>query len=385
MSKEQAREGTNRPVYLQPLWCLGMVVVVLDACGDFVFIGLAPQSLLAPLGSLSLGWNIILAPIFHNEKVTKSILSATALIYVGTIVTVLFAPNISPTYNLAIIVDYILTIPVLLYFMFCISFQTFLVLNGRKRGYGIVHYCGLAGCFGGECLIFTKSTSELVKNAIITGDSTDFTTNPLPYFFIILMIFTVITQVNYLNKALAHFDALIVVPIFQSFWGIFSLTGGLIFFQEHKYMDALDGAMYGLGIFITMTGIVFLVRQRGASRDILYFAAENDSSHSDSSKHENEDSDDNDIEKDYESAHDKFSDIDDDSRKSKNHYETIIKCNDHEKSVNDLTKDCDSKSDDGDEEFYDPADEDTSTEDDIEKPQFPIELVDKDGTIDFLD
>lgn len=279
MRKEGEREGPKRPVFLQPLWCIGMLIVILDACGDFVFIGLAPQSLLAPLGSLSLGWNIILAPIFHNEKVTRSILFATGLIYVGTILTVLFAADTSPDYNLAKLIDYIRTIPVLFYFIVCISFQTALAIHGKKKGFGILHYCGLAGCFGGECLIFTKTSSELVKNAVVSGNTDDFTSSPLPYIFIVLTIGTVLAQVSFLTKGLAKFDALIVVPIFQSFWGIFSLTGGLIFFQEHKYMDALDGAMYTLGVFITLVGVALLVKQRSTTHHLQKNSLRNESDH----------------------------------------------------------------------------------------------------------
>ena len=53
------RETKGRQPFLQPLWLLGTAIIVLDAIGDFVFIGLAPQSLLAPLGSLALGWNVM--------------------------------------------------------------------------------------------------------------------------------------------------------------------------------------------------------------------------------------------------------------------------------------------------------------------------------------
>jgi len=84
------REENGRKPFMQPLWLMGMAVIVVDAIGDFVFIGLAPQSMLAPLGSLSLGWNVILAPIFHrDEKVTKTTVIATAVIYVGTIISIL--------------------------------------------------------------------------------------------------------------------------------------------------------------------------------------------------------------------------------------------------------------------------------------------------------
>ena len=101
MREEKEQQGTKRPPHLQPLWCLGMAIIIVDALGDFVFVGLAPQSLLAPLGSFSLGWNIILAPKFNpEEKVTRNVVAATGVIYIGTILAVLFAADTSPSYDL---------------------------------------------------------------------------------------------------------------------------------------------------------------------------------------------------------------------------------------------------------------------------------------------
>jgi len=269
MTKEEKKKhGKHRPPYQQPLWCLGMAVIILDALGDFVFIGMAPQSLLAPLGSLSLGWNIILAPLFHStEKVTKSIIIATATIYVGTIVTVLFAAESTPTYDLDKIVEFTKNPYFIFYFIACIIFQSSMSYHGYKNGYGMIHYCSLAGCFGGQCILFAKSSSELVKNVIINGSTHDWTTSTLPYLFLVGMIGTVLTQMSFLNNGLAKFEALVVVPVYQSFWNAFSITGGLIFFQEYKFMKKRDGILYTLGIIITLVGVRLLVRHR--SRNML--------------------------------------------------------------------------------------------------------------------
>jgi len=264
MTKEGGKEvGTQRPPYRQPLWCIGLLIIILDGCGDFVFIGLAPQSLLAPLGSLGVGWNIILAPIFNpTEKVTRSIVFATALIYVGTILTVLYATDSAPNYNLSNIIVLMSTFQFRVYSCFCIMFQGGMFYHGRKNGFGILHLCGLAGCFGGFCIILAKTTSELVKNVIITGVIKDWTSSPLPCMFIIGILVCVTTQMHYLNAALSKFDALLVVPIYQSFWNAFSITGGPIFFQEYNHMSEWDREMYALGIFITLTGVTLLVKQR---------------------------------------------------------------------------------------------------------------------------
>lgn len=268
MTKEDLKDpNLRRPPQFQPLWCIGMTILILDAIGDFVFIGLAPQSLLAPLGALSLGFNIILAPIFHpKERVTRNIIQSTALIYVGTIMTVLHAAESSPKIDLAALVDFATTPLFLVYALGCICFQGSLYCHGRgKRAFGIVHYTGIAGCFGGETILFAKSASELVKNALVSGRYDDWTSSPLPCLFVICMIGCVLTQVNFLNTGLAKFDALLVVPVYQSFWNAFGITGGLIFFQEYKLMSTSDSWMYALGIGITLVGIAMLIKERRVS------------------------------------------------------------------------------------------------------------------------
>lgn len=267
MTNEE-RQSRKRPSYLQPLWCIGMVILVCDACGDFVFIGLAPQSLLAPLGALSLGFNIILAPIFHkNERVTRNILIATGLIYAGTILTVLFAADSSPAMNLATIVEFLCTKLFLGYAVLCIALQCSLVYHGyRQAAFQMVHYCGLAGSLGGETILFAKSVSELTKNALVTGQYDDWTSSALPYIFVLCMGVTLFSQVNMLNTGLSKFDALLVVPVYQSFLNAFGITGGLVFFQEYKLMSAWDGFMYAIGISITFLGGAVLVQERAIGK-----------------------------------------------------------------------------------------------------------------------
>lgn len=269
MTKEEKKPTKiQRPSYCQPLWCIGFAILAFDACGDFVFIGLAPQSLLAPLGALSLGFNILLAPIFNrNEKVTRNVVTATGLIYAGTILTVLFAANSAPTIDLARVVEFIHTKLFLGYAVVCIALQCSLAYHGyRQQSFQMIHYCGLAGSFGGETVLFAKSCSELVKNALITGQYDDWTSSTLPYIFLVCMAGTLVSQVSMLNTGLSKFDALIVVPVYQSFWNAFGITGGLVFFQEYKLMSTKHGVIYAVGILVTFLGVLLLVQERATRK-----------------------------------------------------------------------------------------------------------------------
>ena len=260
------REENGRKPFLQPLWLMGMAVIVVDAIGDFVFIGLAPQSLLAPLGSLSLGWNVILAPFFHkDEKVTKSVVVATAIIYFGTIMSIAYAATSNPSYNLEKIKGLTKNLWFIEYMLVTLVFQGSWVLHGKRRGFGMLHYTALAGSMGGQTIIFAKSSSELVKNAIETRAFDDIMKSPISWLFIVMTIMLAVIQLHVLNMGLAKFEALVVIPVYQTFLNAFAITGGLIFFQEYRAMSKKDGTMYTIGLLITLVGVKMLVQQRRKS------------------------------------------------------------------------------------------------------------------------
>ena len=60
MNKEKALPvSMRRPPIKQPLWAIGLTLITSGSLLDFVAFGMAPQSLLAPLGALSLGESLL--------------------------------------------------------------------------------------------------------------------------------------------------------------------------------------------------------------------------------------------------------------------------------------------------------------------------------------
>lgn len=55
-----------------------------------------------------------------------------------------------------------------------------------------------------------------------------------------------------------RFDALYIVPVFQSFWILISVLAGLVFFGEYAEMDDTQVAMFPVGIVLTVIGVYFL-------------------------------------------------------------------------------------------------------------------------------
>lgn len=47
------------------------------------------------------------------------------------------------------------------------------------------------------------------------------------------------------------FPAMIIVPLMQIAWSLFSIVSGMIYFQEYKTFTTLSACMFGLGVVVS--------------------------------------------------------------------------------------------------------------------------------------
>ena len=74
-------------------WIPGLLLVVSGAVCDFTALGFGAQSVVAPLGSLTLVMNMGFAQILHGEVLTKKDMIATTFIIIGCVFAVAFASH----------------------------------------------------------------------------------------------------------------------------------------------------------------------------------------------------------------------------------------------------------------------------------------------------
>lgn len=103
-------------------------------------------------------------------------------------------------------------------------------------------------------------------NVIFGGSRTLDATLCFADLIIFAMCFSLFCQVSYLNKGLHVFNALLTVPVYQSFWIISSVLGGLVYFKEWGYMSKTEVYCFLLGLSVTISGIVYLLRARSTSK-----------------------------------------------------------------------------------------------------------------------
>ncbi|CAH0474535.1 unnamed protein product [Peronospora belbahrii] len=273
-----------KPAYRLPLWMLGFVLCVVGSVLDFVAFGLAPQSLLAPLAALTLVWNMMLAPCFNKEKLSRKDIMSTLIIFVGATIAVVFASHTSPSYNLDMLMELYRDPLTIVYFCFVflalvVNFAAIKMVDGlclmskrhriiqvgtpaRWATIRLVGYAGLAGTLGGQSVLFAKSLAELLKG-VFNGDASCFV-HYQTYLIALALIVCLCLQIKYLNGGLVLYDALSVVPVYQAYWVISGVLGGVFYFQEIRTFSVLQLIMFVVGIGISIFGVVLLSRRKHA-------------------------------------------------------------------------------------------------------------------------
>ncbi|KAG6599736.1 Magnesium transporter NIPA2 [Phytophthora cinnamomi] len=266
----------KRGYFRQPLWVIGLLLVVGGSILDFVALGFLPQSLATPVGGSTMVANVVFASLFLKEKFTRSDAIGTALVLLGIIVVATFAEKESKCYTVHELVALyreplfavyatLMCVSCVILFFLMRKMERTLKHKGRTsleykrfRKLHPVSYPALSGIFGAQSVLFAKSMAELMKTTI-EGDNQFVTVGA---YAITLSMFTcVFMQIHWLAHGLQKFDAVFVVPVFQCFFISVSIFGGGVYFKEFAQMKPLALAMFTVGAIITISGVVKLAHR----------------------------------------------------------------------------------------------------------------------------
>ena len=136
--------------YLQSgYWWVGITLMIVGECGNFLAYGFAPASIVSPLGVVALISNCLIAPLLLHERFRKrdglGVLIATA----GCVTVVLSASGSNPKLDQDRILEYISTWEFKTYFGITVFLIVVLLAASNKYGdKSILIDLGLVGLFG---------------------------------------------------------------------------------------------------------------------------------------------------------------------------------------------------------------------------------------------
>ncbi|KAJ2037673.1 hypothetical protein H4S03_002813 [Coemansia sp. S3946] len=130
----------NKTPFSSPVWLVGLVIFILGNVVNFIALQFAPQSLVAPLGAVSLVTNVIIAPLLNDEKISLFDVGGIVLIIAGCVVVVVFSGIVQQDYRLCVLIQLLKAKPTVLYLclIFVLILAIYIFLWTVERG--VTHY-----------------------------------------------------------------------------------------------------------------------------------------------------------------------------------------------------------------------------------------------------
>ncbi|XP_053832649.1 magnesium transporter NIPA3 [Vidua macroura] len=251
------RAGQGGYSYLKEwLWWAGLLSMGLGEAANFAAYAFAPATLVTPLGALSVLISAILSSYFLNEKLNIHGKLGCVLSILGSTVMVIHAPEEEEVTSLDEM-ERKLQDPAFVTFavLLTIVALVLIIVVAPKRGQtNILIYILICSLIGAFSVSSVKGLGIAIKQMLQRKPAYR---HPLVYILVGVLVLSVSTQINYLNKALDVFNTSLVTPIYYVCFTTTVVTCSIILFKEWSSMELGDiiGTLSGfcsiiIGIFL---------------------------------------------------------------------------------------------------------------------------------------
>uniref|UniRef100_A0A8C9PQJ6 NIPA like domain containing 1 n=1 Tax=Spermophilus dauricus TaxID=99837 RepID=A0A8C9PQJ6_SPEDA len=257
-NKGVTRAGQGGHSYLKEwVWWAGLLSMGAGEAANFAAYAFAPATLVTPLGALSVLISAILSSYFLNEHLNIHGKMGCILSILGSTVMVIHAPQEEEVTSLHEMemklrdpgfVSFAVIITV-------ISLVLILIVAPRKGQTNILVYISVCSLIGAFSVSSVKGLGIAIKELL---EWKPVYKNPLVFVLLAVLVLSVTTQINYLNKALDTFNTSLVTPIYYVFFTSMVVTCSAILFQEWYGMNAGDVIGTLSGFFTIINGIFLL-------------------------------------------------------------------------------------------------------------------------------
>ncbi|KAJ5226294.1 magnesium transporter NIPA5 [Penicillium chermesinum] len=256
-SERHGFEGEGFSYLKSPIWWGGTITLALGEVANFAAYAFAPAILVTPLGALSVLIGAVLGSYFLHERLGTLGKLGCAMCLLGSVVIVLHAPPDKPVERIDEILAYAVKPGFLLYCLVVAIFSTIMIyrvapVHGKKNPLIFISICSTVGSIS---VMSVKAFGIAVK--LTLGGNNQFV-HASTYVFAIVTAFCILTQMNYINKALNSFSTSIVNPLYYVTFTTATLCASFILFQGFNTTDAVNTISLLCGFLIIFTGVYLL-------------------------------------------------------------------------------------------------------------------------------
>ena len=314
-------EDERGPVFRQPVWVAGLACMIGGEIGNLLAYGdpETPTAVVTSVGCIGVVANLFISTVFlGEEKRLRDVLGATFVV-IGVIIVTVFAPNNPQPLTGEQLNAYLVEWGAIAIYIVYGSGIVYLYFAVQRIGHThVVWYILLSALIGGFTVMSSKPVATFLMlsvEGLATGhfdDQLDMSIDsqaacdasdgfgigtewravsgsdaarlnsthgcfneglgqldqPTFWVAIVILIVTAISQVKYLNDALALFNNSEVIPVHYTLFTLSSMTGSIIMYQEYQ-VRKVDGCtqwwtlhLFFDGIACTFLGVYFITTKR---------------------------------------------------------------------------------------------------------------------------
>ncbi|XP_066488552.1 magnesium transporter NIPA3 [Tiliqua scincoides] len=256
--KGATRAGQGGYSYLKEwLWWAGLLMMGIGEAANFAAYAFAPATLVTPLGALSVLLSAILSSYFLDEKLNIHGKMGCILSILGSTMMVIHAPEEEEVRSLDEM-EMKLKDPVFIAFAVVIvvtSLVLIFVVAPRLGQTNVLVYISICSVIGAFSVSSVKGLGIAIKDLL---DRKPVFRHLLFYLLVAVLVLSVSTQINYLNKSLDVFNTSVVTPIYYVCFTTTVVICSIILFKEWNSMALGDIIGSLSGFFTIIIGIFFL-------------------------------------------------------------------------------------------------------------------------------
>lgn len=233
--------------------------VVVGEVANFAAYAFAPAILVTPLGALSIIISAILAHFMLRKKLHIFGILGCILCVVGSTTIVLHAPaereieSVTEVWDLATEPAFMFYVSVVLA-MVAILVCRFVPLYGQTH---VMVYIGVCSLVGSISVMSVKALGIALK---LTFCGTNQLIYPQTWAFTLVVLSCIVTQMNYLNKALDTFNTAVVSPIYYTMFTSLTILASVIMFKDWDRQNPTQIVTEACG-FVTILSGTFLLHK----------------------------------------------------------------------------------------------------------------------------
>ncbi|KAI0093083.1 magnesium transporter NIPA-domain-containing protein [Irpex rosettiformis] len=228
--QSQARAGEGVSYLKSWLWWTGMIMMIAGELCNFAAYAFVEAIVVTPMGALSVVISAILSAWFLQEKLSMFGWLGCALCIIGSVVIALNGPSeqsigqIVQFQHMFLAPGFLVWISVLIASALVIIFY-FAPKYGKKN---ILWYIMVCSMIGGISVSVTTGLGAAIVTSV-QGDNQF--KHWFIYFLLVFIIATLVTEVYYLNVALALFNTAMVTPTYYVIFTFFSIITTIVLFK----------------------------------------------------------------------------------------------------------------------------------------------------------